>query len=284
MFNKIQIILLNVILSFSSIVNAQNIKIGGRLYDKDKGKIIIGGVLFLNPGNQVTTTDPKGDYLFTCPIGKKQISTQVLGYKPANIRFEANSDTMINIYIQVSPIELSEVTIISDSIKNVEITSRGSIILTPAAIRETPRLFSEPDLLKSFQLLPGVVAGKDGSSEIYIRGGGTGQNIILANGCYFFLPCHLLGVVSPYDLDFLESAELYKDYFPSELGGGASSVISLDFKKTQSDSLRAQFRLGLLSSAAITLTTSAAFSCKSPAPAAEINANVLLALSMYRRS
>ena len=237
-----------VLLSISSITSAQKIKISGKLFYKDDGKTISNGVIFLNPGNSAATTDSNGEYSFTTTAGLKHITTQVMGFRTITLKFNAKSDTVINLYIQVLPFELSEVTITADSIKNIEITSRGSFILTPAALRETPRLFSEPDLLKSFQLLPGVVAGKDGSSDIYVRGGGAGQNIILANGCYFFLPGHLLGVISPYDLDFLESAELYKDYFTSELGGGASSVISLDFKKPQSDSLRAQLRLGLLSS------------------------------------
>ena len=245
---KLKIVFLFVILSFSVITIAQSIKISGRLYDKENDKTISNGVLYLNPGNQVTTSDKDGGYLFTCTAGVKHITTQILGYKAANIQFRAYSDTVINIFLKVSPFELSEVTITGDSIKNVKVTQRGSIVLTPAALRETPRLFSEPDLLKSFQLMPGVVAGKDGTSDIYVRGGTMGQNVILANGCYFFLPGHLLGIVSPFDLDFLESAELYKDYFPADMGGGASSIISLDFKKPKSDSLRAQLRLGLLSS------------------------------------
>ncbi len=237
-----------VLLSVSSLAPAQKIKISGRLVNRDDGNTINSGVIFLNPGNSATTTNSYGEYSFITTPGLKHITTQVMGFKPLSIRFSASADTVINLYVQVSPFELREITITADSIKNVEITSRGSFIMTPAALRETPRLFSEPDLLKSFQLLPGVVSGKDGSSDIYVRGGGAGQNIILANGCYFFLPGHLLGIMSPYDLDFLESAELYKDYFPAELGGGASSVIALDFKKTQSDSLRTQLRLGLLSS------------------------------------
>lgn len=232
----------------NSLLSGQSIRISGRLLDKDEGKIISSGVVYLKPDNFVNTTGNKGEYLFTTEPGRKNITTQALGYKPANISFEALSDTTINIYIQVLPFELGEVNIIGDSIKNLEITSHGSFILTPAALRETPKLFSEPDLLKSFQIIPGVISGKDGTSDIYVRGGGLGQNIVLANGCYFFLPGHLLGVISPYDLDFLESAELYKDYFPSELGGGAASVINLDFKNIHSDSLRAQLRVGLLSS------------------------------------
>jgi hypothetical protein len=233
------------------LTNGQNIKINGRLYDKNDGRIIAGGAIFLNPDSRATTTDNQGEYSFISSPGLKEISTRILGYKASAIKFNLVNDTIIDIYVRVSPFELSEVTIIGDSLKNVEITSRGSIIITPAAIHEIPKHFSEPDLLKSIQMLPGVVSGKDGTSDIYVRGGGVGQNVVLANGCYFFLPGHLLGIVSPYDLDFLESAELYKDYFPSDLGGGASSVISLDFKKPHSDSLKTQLRLGLLSSGII---------------------------------
>ena len=232
----------------NSVINCQSIEVSCRLYDQDNKILIITGAVFLNPGNLFITPDEKGVFSIICAPGKKQITTRVLGYKPANLTFELLSDTSIIIFLKVLPYQLREVTITGDSIKNIKVTTHGSIILTPAALRETPRIFSEPDLLKSFQLLPGVISGKDGSSEIFVRGGSVGQNIALANGCYFFLPAHLLGFVSPYDLDFLESAELYKDYFPSELGGGASSVISLDFKRSQSDSLRAQLRLGLLSS------------------------------------
>jgi hypothetical protein len=237
-----------IILSAHSSMNCQTLTISGKIFDKENGKIISNGSIFLNPGNKVTTTKLNGEYSFSCSAGIKQISTQVLGYRSVTIDFRASSDTIININLEVLPFELAGVTVIGEQIKNVRISQEGNFIITPAAMNETPRLFSEPDLLKSLQLMPGVVAGKDGSSDIYVRGGGAGQNIILANGCYFFLPNHFLGMISPIDLDFLESAELYKDYFPAELGGGAGSVISLQFKRPQSDSLHAQLRLGMLSS------------------------------------
>ncbi len=248
MMKKIFTFSLIIILSTYSVIIGQTLTVSGKLFDKEKGRIISNGLIFLNPGNISTTTNLNGEYSFSCPAGLKQLSTQVLGYRSATIDFKVSSDTIINIYLEVLLLELDEVTVTGEQIKNVRITQDGNIILTPAAMRETPRIFSEPDLLKSLQLMPGVVAGKDGSSDIYVRGGGTGQNIILANGCYFFLPGHFLGIISAIDLDFLESAELYKDYFPAELGGGASSVISLQFKKPQSDSLHVQLRLGMLSS------------------------------------
>jgi hypothetical protein len=237
-----------IVLSTGTAVTGQTLNISGRLFDKEEGRIISNGTVFLNPGNLSTITNLKGEYSFSCPAGIKQLSTQILGYRPAAIDFTVDSDTIINIYLEVSPFELGEVTVTGEQVKNVRITHEGNFIVTPEAMRETPRLFSEPDLLKSLQLIPGVVAGKDGSSDIYVRGGGAGQNIILANGCYFFLPSHFLRMISPVDFDFLENAELYKDYFPAELGGGAGSVINLQFKKSLSDSLHAQLRFGMLSS------------------------------------
>jgi hypothetical protein len=245
---KIFHLCLIIIISANSSAFCQTFTITGKIFDKDDRRIITSGVLLLNPGNRKTTTSQKGEFSFSCPAGIKQLSTQVLGYKPLTMEVKVNSDTVVNLYLQVMPFELGEVTVLADSIQNVKVTHQGNFRVTPAAVRETPRLFSEPDLMKSLQLIPGVVGGKDGNSDIYVRGGGAGQNIILANGCYFFLPSHFLGIISSIDLDFLESAELYKDYFPAELGGGAGSVISLQFKKPQSDSLHAQLRLGMLSS------------------------------------
>jgi hypothetical protein len=236
------------ILFCNSVITSQSIQISGKVYDKEAEKIINNAIVILNPGNKTSVTNQQGVYSFKTSMGKKHITTRIMGYKPANIEFETNSDSTINIYLQVSPVELREVTITGDSIKAVELTPNGNYIVTPAASHETPKLFSEPDLLKSLQMLPGVSFGREGTSDIYVRGGGSGQNIVIADGCYFFLPGHLLGIVSPYDLDFLESAELYKDYIPSDIGGGASSVINLDFRKPHTDSIKAQVRLGLLSS------------------------------------
>jgi hypothetical protein len=240
--------LASLFLIFSYPAAGQSIRITGRLVEKEERKAVSNGIVFLNPGKISSITNNNGEFLINCTPGRKQLSTKVLGYKNTIINLNVRKDTIINLFLDVLPFELSEVTISGEKTGNVRINQHGNLVITPAAMRETPRLFSEPDLLKSLQLMPGVIAGKDGSSDIYVRGGGAGQNIILANGCYFYLPGHFLGLISPIDLDFLQSSELFKDYFPAELGGGASSVISLQFREPQSDSLKADLRLGMLSS------------------------------------
>ncbi len=234
-----------------AILSGQTFNISGHILEEKSGTQVSGADLYLFPDGRQTFSDNLGRYSFTSGGGNKQITVRLIGFKPVTIGFNLTSDTVINIPMTISPVELMEVRVTGDSVKSIERTSLGSIIVTPAAIRETPRLFSEPDLLKMLQSLPGVSFGKEGTSDFYVRGGGAGQNVIIANGCYFFLPGHLLGIVSPFDLDFLESAELYKDYIPSGIGGGASSVTGLEFRKPRTDSLTAQVRLGLISSGVI---------------------------------
>jgi hypothetical protein len=80
MIEKPHIFLIIIFLLTGSVIKGQSIKISGRLYDKENDKTISNGVIFLNPGNQVTTSDKEGEYLFTCTVGVKHITTQVLGY------------------------------------------------------------------------------------------------------------------------------------------------------------------------------------------------------------
>ncbi len=229
-------------------LSGQSVKIEGKVRDITDGAAIINCVISVNPGNIVSVSDRNGTYTFICPAGIKEINTRVLGYRSEKIQFLADHDTIIDINLVPLPVEIGEVSVNADSLRNISVTREGSYIIDPAAGKELPVIFSEPDLMKTIQLIPGILPGKDGSSDVYVRGGSRGQNVFLANGCSFFLPAHMLGFVSSIDLDFLQNAEIYKDYLPSGLGGGASSVISLDYKEVSADSLKASLRLGLMSS------------------------------------
>ena len=220
----------------------------GKLVSNEDSSPVYGGVVVLDPGMHTSVSNQKGEFLFITTIGRKELSTRVLGFKQAKIAFNFQTDTTINILLEVDPFQINEVTIIGDSAKSITRSDHGNIIISRVSLKEAPRYFSEPDLIKSIQSLPGVVPGKDGTTDIFVRGGSPGQNVFLGNGCYFFLPSHLLGLTSSFDLDFIDKTELIKDYFPSDIGGGASSVVKIDYREARPDSASMQLRLGLLTS------------------------------------
>ena len=55
---------------------------------------------------------------------------------------------------------------------------------------------SEADVLKSIQLLPGVQNGMNGTSGLYVRGGGPDQNLYLLDGVPLYNVDHTLGLLS----------------------------------------------------------------------------------------
>ena len=232
-------------------LQAQTVVIRGRLLNYEDSSLVYGGVITINPDKQTSVSDEKGEFLLKTTYGRKELYTRVLGFMQVTVILNAHADTTINIFLHVDPFRIKEVTIIGDSLKSIEISKHGNIVLTRASLFEAPRYFSEPDLIKSLQSLPGVVPGKDGTTDIFVRGGSPGQNIFLTNGCYFFMPSHLLGLTSSFDLDFIEKAELIKDYFPPDIGGGASSVLKIDYRIPKADSAGLQLRVGLLTSGVI---------------------------------
>ncbi|MGE5457430.1 MAG: carboxypeptidase-like regulatory domain-containing protein [Methanococcaceae archaeon] len=229
-------------------LSGQQIIVRGKLLSQEDASSVHGAIVILNPGMEIRVTNQNGEFSFNTTVGKKELSTRYLGFHQSKVKFSARTDTTIIIQLEVDPFQINEVTILGDSVKSIVRSDHGNIIISRASLKESPRYFSEPDLIKSIQNLPGVVPGKDGTTDIFVRGGSPGQNVFLVNGCYFFLPSHLLGLTSSFDLDFIDRTEFIKDYFPSDIGGGASSVIKVDYREARQDSAGIQFRLGLLTS------------------------------------
>ena len=126
--------------------------------------------------------------------------------------------------------------------------SCAQIDLPVEQIKNLPALLGEKDVLKSIQLLPGVQKGSEGSSGIYVRGGGPDQNLILLDGATVYNATHLFGFFSLFNGDALKSVELTKGGFPARYGGRLSSVIDMQMKDGDKEKIRAEVGIGLISS------------------------------------
>ena len=89
---------------------------------------------------------------------------------------------MLNIRLNTNN-ELAEVIILSDKKEaGIQATAMGAHEIPMAQIQHTPAVLGEADILKTIQLMPGVQAGTEGFSGLYVRGGGPDQNLILLDG------------------------------------------------------------------------------------------------------
>lgn len=91
-------------------------------------------------------------------------------------------------------------------------------------------VLGSPDLIKTLQTLPGVSAGAELFSGLYVRGGDGSDNLFLLDGVPLYQVNHLGGLFSSFNTDMVEEVDFYKGGFPARYGGRLSSVVDVDVK------------------------------------------------------
>ncbi len=80
----------------------------------------------------------------------------------------------------------------------------STISVPVAQVKNIPSLLGEKDVMKVLQLMPGVQKGSEGSSGLYVRGGGPDQNLIILDDAIVYNASHLFGFFSLFNGDALE--------------------------------------------------------------------------------
>ena len=113
------------------------------------------------------------------------------------------------------------------SISSPQSAQMSAVEIPMLQLQTIPALGGEIDVLKAIQLLPGVQSASDGSTGIYVRGGGHDENLILLDGVPLYNVSHAAGMFSVFNADILENVTLYKGNFPARYGSRLSSVIDV---------------------------------------------------------
>tara|TARA_R110002073_G_scaffold128999_6_gene275277 strand:- start:41739 stop:44063 length:2325 start_codon:yes stop_codon:yes gene_type:complete len=106
----------------------------------------------------------------------------------------------------------------------------GSIIMNPNKLGILPGL-TEPDILQSLQLLPGISSPTESASNLHIRGGTPDQNLILYDGIKVYHQGHLFGMISPFNPYVIESVNVFRSGTKSEFGDRIAGVIDINTMK-----------------------------------------------------
>ncbi|HTE29739.1 MAG TPA: TonB-dependent receptor [Chryseolinea sp.] len=228
--------------------HAQEFTINGTVRDDLSGESLIGATIFNPRSHQGATTNNYGLYSLTQTRDSVTLHISYVGYKPSSIKFLLTKDTTLNIGLSNGTL-LQEIVIQETATDKIQESSRmGTIDVPIEQIKALPAFMGEVDVLKVLQLLPGVQAGSEGSSGLYVRGGGPDQNLILLDGVPVYNASHLFGFFSVFNADAINRVELVKGGFPARYGGRLSSVIDITMKEGDSKKIRAEGSIGLVAS------------------------------------
>lgn len=220
--------------------------ISGYLRDEASGESLIGGNVYTSPGLTGAVTNSYGYYSLTLYADSITLVYSYVGYVTKKLKFVLEKDTVINISLPAQM--LNEVVVQASNNLAPDITKIGTVNVSIQKIKELPALLGEVDVLKTLSLLPGVQSGNEGSSGIYVRGGGPDQNLILLDNVPVYNASHLFGFFSVFNADAINHVELIKGGFPARYGGRLSSVIDISMKDGNNRKVKGEGSIGIISS------------------------------------
>ncbi len=222
--------------------------ISGFVKEQGSGELLPGVNVFIPELKSGTITNTYGFYTLTILEGEYSIEFSYVGYKKEVVKLTQNPDTKLDIQL-IRNVEIEGVEIKAEKSEKLTQSSDMSVISVPVQqIRSIPALLGEKDVFRTLQLMPGVQKGGEGSTGIYVRGGGPDQNLIILDDAVVYNASHLFGFFSLFNGDALKSVELTKGGFPARYGGRLSSVVEMNMKDGNKEKSAGEFGVGLISS------------------------------------
>lgn len=190
-----------------------------------------------------------GYFTLSVPAGKYLLRCSCIGYECRQMQVDLTRDKVVTIILKEG-LDMEEAVVSASSGSDVDRTTMGVLTISPQLLTQVPMVMGEPDVLKTIQLFPGIQQGMEGSSGLYVRGGGPDENLFLLDGVPVYNVSHLLGMFSSFTPEAVKNVEVYKEAFPARYGGRLSGVVDIATNDGATDRLHGTASLGLLSSRA----------------------------------
>lgn len=200
---------------------AQETVVSGYVTDASNGEALVGTNLYEIYLQKGTTTNQYGFFSLAVPGDSAVIRFSYQGYESLILSFSSPLEELQWIEMQPAVVEYDSLLVIEANEHEGlhQQVQMSSVRVSMAEVEALPALLGETDLLKVFQLMPGVQSGAEGSTGLYVRGGTPGQTLVLLDGATVYNAGHLFGFMSTFNTDAINSAELVKGGFPARYGG-----------------------------------------------------------------
>ena len=204
-------------------------KIRGFVYEQENDLPVPYAAVQIVGTSQVTTTNAEGLFILNdVPPGEYKIVVKFIGLEDNTQEVTVRSGRISNMKFFMK----KESTLLQDVVVNAERQEQTKKVLTSVVTLSTKRIqkFSvggDADLIKAIQVLPGVVTTGDQGGQLYIRGGAPIQNLVMLDNMIIYNPFHSIGFFSVFDVDIIQTADVYTGGFNAEYGGRTSSVMDI---------------------------------------------------------
>ncbi len=250
-YRQVKFFVCTLLLAFGCLaLSAQNkFTISGFIKDTANGESMLAASVYVVEVGKGTNTNEYGFYSITLPQGVYTVKVSYVGYAPKQMVVDLSKDVRLNVELN-SKIEEKEEVVITGERKdrNVESTDMGKQEIKIEEAKSIPSFMGEVDILKTIQLLPGIMSSGEGNTGFYVRGGGPDQNLVLLDNATVYNTGHLLGFFSVFNSDAIKNTTVTKGGMPAEYGGRISSVVDVQMKEGNMKRWEVEGGIGLISS------------------------------------
>ncbi|GLR19750.1 TonB-dependent receptor [Portibacter lacus] len=241
MVRKVLFILLGITLS--TIVTAQSlISIVGDVSDLKSTEKLIGASIYTPDFRYHTSSNEFGAFQINVPDTCTYLLASYIGFKQDTLEINSTLHFLLE-----AENYLDSIFIQAPIIRQKQEVS-GKISMPISIAEKLPQLFGSTDIMKSLALYPGIQSGVEGTSGLFIRGGGPGQNLILLDENKVYNNSHLYGFSSVFNPNVVKSVDLYKSGFPAQYGSRVSSILSINTIDGNSKKQETKITAGILES------------------------------------
>jgi len=219
----------------------------GRLVDGKTGDPLPGAVLLETRTNQGTSTDRRGLFTLELPTGEHQLQFSYLGYQPSFQKIRLIESGYAEFEIFEESHHIGEVTVTGEY-ADLSRSQMSVVRMEAKKIRDLPALMGEVDVMRGMTMQAGVQTVGELSSGFNVRGGHTDQNLLLVNGSPVFNASHLFGFLSLINPDLVDDVRLFKGGMPARYGERVASVMEVDLKDGNVETMRLSGGVGLINS------------------------------------
>ena len=217
--------------------------ISGYVVDGTTGETVIGVNVVVKGTNRGAATDGNG--YFVIPVleqGDYTLEIMHIAYEKKTLAVQLRNKSILldNISLKPKVIELQNVSIVAEKSELADLSiEAGHRTVTAEAIRRIPA--SRGDVFRAIKYLPGV-EGVDPVSPLYaVRGGDTGENLILLDGVPIYNPYHYVNSSGLFNVYAIKNVELMVGGFGAEYGGRNSSVLYITTREGNNKKIHGEF-------------------------------------------
>ncbi len=225
------------------------VTLSGYLKNKANGEALIGATVYVPELKTGVITNSYGFYSISVAPGNYSVNFSFIGYQTQSPSINLNASKQLNVMLEEETEQIDEVVVTGEKKnRNVENLQMSMEKVQVKMIKKLPSFMGEIDIIKSITLLPGIQNGGEGSSGLYVRGGGPDENLMILDEAPVYNASHLLGFFSVFNSDAINDVQVFKGGIPAEYGGKASSVIDIRMKDGNSQQLGMSGGIGNISS------------------------------------